>query len=246
MMDKVLIITGGSRGIGEALVKEYQKNGYKVLSLSRTVHEKFVPLHISQIRIDLRNLHDVEGAVDYIFKDLDTRSVKKITLINNAGTLGVIGPIEKSFSADIQSVIDVNLGAPAVLSAAFIRKTKKLDCDKRIINISSGASTKPYFGWSLYCATKAGLEMLTKSIANEQADVENGVKCIAVIPGVVDTEMQDLIRETDESDFKAVQRFIDLKNNQQLSDPAEVAKRIFKVDQNTSIGNGEIVSVREN
>ena len=87
--------------------------------------------------------------------------------------------------------------------------------------------------------------MTTKAIANEQNDIENGVKCIAIYPGVVDTDMQTVIRKTTELEFKNVQRFIELKENNELYAPEFVADKIFKIDISNALENGEIIDIRK-
>ncbi len=86
--------------------------------------------------------------------------------------------------------------------------------------------------------------MMTKVIAAEQNDIENGVKCIAIYPGVVETNMQVQIRKTSESDFKNVQRFIDLKENNQLYSPEFVADKIFIIDTKNKSQSGDIIDIR--
>ncbi len=245
-MNKIAIITGGSKGIGEALVNVYGKNGYKVYSLSRTLDRGNAETNIYEVRVDLNDANATSGTLDFIFKDIGDIDIGKIVLINNAGTLGNIGPLEKSNLSQIQSVINVNFTAAAILCAKFIEKAQKLNAEKSIVNISSGAATRAYFGWSLYCSTKAAIEMLTQCIAKEQNEKTNGVKCIAIIPGVVDTAMQTEVRQSSPEDFTSHQRFMDLKENNLLSDPATVAVKIFAADQDQTIHSGEIVSVREN
>ena len=119
-----------------------------------------------------------------------------------------------------------------------------LDADKQIINISSGAAVSPYAGWSVYCTSKAAIDMMTKTIAAEQSAVKNGVKCISIYPGVVDTNMQDQIRSTSVSDFKNVERFKELKTTNQLYSPAFVGKQIYELDHNQTLDNGAIFDIR--
>ena len=166
-------------------------------------------------------------------------------MLNNAGSLGEIHTVGNLDSEKIQQTIQLNTTTPLVLSNEFIKLTKKLNCKKKIINISSGAAMNPYSGWSIYCTSKSALDMTTKAIANEQNDIENGVKCIAIYPGVVDTDMQTVIRKTTELEFKNVQRFIELKENNELYAPEFVADKIFKIDISNALENGEIIDIRK-
>jgi benzil reductase ((S)-benzoin forming) len=86
--------------------------------------------------------------------------------------------------------------------------------------------------------------MMTRAIATEQSEIENGVKCVSIYPGVVDTNMQSQIRNTNESDFKSLQRFVDLKNNNELYTPDFVATSIYKIDTENHLENGDILDIR--
>lgn len=238
----ILIITGGSKGIGKAIAQKYASENFTVFSISRS---KTSEVNYQQITADLSNISEAVKAIQRVFSNLETEKVTSITLLNNAGSLGEIHTVGNLDSEKIQQTIQLNTTTPLVLSNEFIKLTKKLNCKKKIINISSGAAMSPYSGWSIYCTSKSALDMTTKAIATEQSDIENGVKCIAIYPGVVDTDMQTVIRKTTESEFKNVQRFIELKENNELYAPEFVADKIFKIDISNALENGEIIDIRK-
>ena len=72
--------------------------------------------------------------------------------------------------------------------------TADLGVARRVVNISSGAASSPYAGWSVYCASKAGLDHFTRCVGLEQRGQAFPVTCIALAPGVIDTGMQEVIR----------------------------------------------------
>ncbi|WBX70095.1 (S)-benzoin forming benzil reductase [Tenacibaculum retecalamus] len=237
----IIIITGGSKGIGKALANKYATENYKVYSLART----FSGLeNITNIAIDLSNLTETENTFTALLKEIVSTNVSSITLINNAGRLGKISNLENLNPNDISKTIQLNTTTPLILSSLFIKITKQLSCKKQIISISSGAAKSPYQGWSIYCTSKAAIDMMTKAIATEQIEVENGVKCNAIYPGVVDTNMQSEIRSTNKTDFESLQRFVDLKENNELYTPEFVAKTIYKVDTENQLKSGDIVDIR--
>ncbi len=240
-MEKILIITGGSKGIGEGLVKAYVNNGYKVLSIARTSNALLTAKGVSQIKFDLSKTYEIEEELEKLFELLNPNSVGKITLINNAGTVGKIGPVEKLDVGAIEEGFTLNIMVPFVLSSAFSRLTKGWTAKKTIINITSGAATKPYFGWSVYCSSKAALNMLTQTMAEEQMDVANGVRVLAIAPGVVDTDMQKQIRNSDRDDFRSLDRFVTLKSDGGLSDTATVGEQIYQIDQDESVVSGTVL-----
>ncbi|MCG8186311.1 SDR family NAD(P)-dependent oxidoreductase [Tenacibaculum finnmarkense] len=241
----IIIITGGSKGIGKALAQKYASENYSVFSLARTLSEVKNVQHISVDLADSIATQTIFTALlDKIIHQKSTSKITSITLINNAGHLGKIANLENLEANDISKSIQLNISTPLILSGLFIKKIQKLSCKKQIINISSGAAKKTYEGWSVYCTSKAAIDMLTKTIASEQSEIENGVKCIAIYPGVVATDMQIQIRNTHETDFKNVQRFIDLKNQNKLYTPSFVADTIYKIDTQNQLNSGDIFDIR--
>ncbi|MBP8793428.1 MAG: SDR family NAD(P)-dependent oxidoreductase [Lutibacter sp.] len=241
-MNKIAIITGGSRGIGHGLAEVYHQNGYQVISISRTIIEK--EYAIEQYACDLSDIQQIEKTITEIFSHLDKKTTTALTLFNNAGTISNINTIDKLSSTDIQTDIQVNLIAPMLLSSLFIELSKDWTCKKKIINISSGAAINPYDSWTTYCASKAGLDMMTRVISKEQKDIKNGVKVTSVYPGIVDTEMQTKIRSIPKETFKTVQRFIDFYEHGELHSPKQVAEKIYYLDATGKLKNGKIIDIR--
>ncbi|WP_299121667.1 (S)-benzoin forming benzil reductase [uncultured Tenacibaculum sp.] len=237
----IIIITGGSKGIGKALVEKYASKNYKVYTLSRSINNL---KNCTEISVDLSNNKAAQEAFSTLLEELKNINITSITLINNAGRLGVISNLENIAVDDISKSIQLNTTTPLILSSLFIKNLENLNCKKQIINISSGAAMKPYEGWSVYCTSKAAIDMMTKAIAAEQNELENGVKCVAIYPGVVDTNMQTTIRSTDKKDFKNLQRFIDLKENNELYTPEYVAESIYSIDTLNKLKNGDIIDIR--
>ncbi|PKH52206.1 hypothetical protein CXF68_16570 [Tenacibaculum sp. Bg11-29] len=237
----IIIITGGSKGIGKALVKKYASENYKVFSLARTAS---LLESVQNISVDLSNLTVTENKFTSLLKEILLQKITSITLVNNAGRLGKIGDLENLKAYDIAKSIQLNTTTPLILSSLFIKMTQELVCKKQIINISSGAAKNAYQGWSVYCTSKAAIDMMTKAIATEQNEEENEVKCVSIYPGVVDTNMQSQIRSTHESDFTSLQRFVDLKNNNELYSPDFVANSIYKIDIENQLESGDIIDIR--
>jgi benzil reductase ((S)-benzoin forming) len=241
-MEKTLIITGGSKGLGLGLAKEYHKNGYRVCSISRSKNEKLY--FMEQYQCDLSKSETIENVVKEIFSHLDKKNTQQLTLINNAGDLGTVNTLQNITPSDISYTIQLNLTAPMILSSLFIKLSKEWSCKKQIFNISSGAAVNPYESWVMYCASKAGLDMMTKVVSKEQKELSNGVGIVSIYPGIVDTDMQEKVRDTPKEHFKAVQRFIDFYKQGDLSSPEQVAKKIFHLDIEGALKSGSILDVR--
>jgi benzil reductase ((S)-benzoin forming) len=240
---KIAIITGGSKGIGAALVRTYVKHGFSVFSLSRTAAHPHPA--VTSLLVDLSDPTDALNVLNPLLERISRLELSEIVFINNAGSLGDIAPIEKNTPESIQKTIALNTTTPICLSSSFVKKLKDCKTSKRILNISSGAAKKPYEGWTVYCSSKAGLDMATRTMALEQNSEKEPVKINGIYPGIVETGMQHQIRNKSEKEFKNVKRFIELKNNDGLLTPTEVAKKIFHLDTDAILENGAIVDIRQ-
>lgn len=238
----IVIITGGSKGIGRALVDYYVSKKYKVFSLSRS-HEKFDDF--TQVSVDLTDISAAEHIFENVLDQIKDSAVSSLTLINNAGRLGEIKHLEDLKPKDISKSIQLNVTSAFLLSNLFVEFGKDYSCSKKILNISSGAASSAYAGWSVYCASKAAIDMLTSTIAVEQKNKANPVFSYGIRPGVVDTEMQTQIRSTSAEDFENVEKFKELKQNDQLYKPEFVAQRIFDILSSDQMKSGETIDLRE-
>ena len=167
-MEKIAIITGGNRGIGLGLAKTYHKNGYRVFSIARSQVEKIYAFE--QFPCDLSSTQQLKYSFNQVFSQLDKNNVDTITLINNAGRLGEVNTADNLRPEDIENTIHLNLIAPLQLSSLFLSLSKDWNCKRNIINISSGAAITPYESWSMYCASKSGLDMITNVLSKEQKE----------------------------------------------------------------------------
>jgi benzil reductase ((S)-benzoin forming) len=244
-MSKILIITGGNKGIGSGIVLEYKQNGYTIISIARSRNESSLYNDVVQVQLNLSETNAIENVFSEILTSIDSSNLETIVLINNAGTLGMINRLERIEAPVIELAIQLNIVAPFILNSIFLRETKNWNCTKKIVNISSGAAIKPYYGWSVYCATKAAIDMMTKAIAIEQDTIEKGVKVIAIYPGVVDTAMQEQIRNSDSQKFIDVQRFIDFKESGSLVSTEIVGKEIFQIINSDNFPNGAILNISD-
>lgn len=249
---RYVIVTGTSRGLGEAIASQLLSENTQLICISRKsnkmlvdqANEQNIPLHFYDF--DLQDVHNIESLMENIFSNIQQEDVSSIHLINNAGMLAPTKPIEKSRSEDLIGNVHVNLVAPMILTSSFMKHTKDWQVEKRVINISSGAGQNPYFGWGAYCTTKAGLNMFTKCVGVEEADKEHPVKVIAFAPGVIDTDMQSQIRQTQKEDFTQLDRFIALKENNQLLSPQYVAETVIHLLEAEDFEQGGVIRINQN
>jgi benzil reductase ((S)-benzoin forming) len=252
MGGKLFIVTGASRGIGKALLHRLMRPGYRLYGIARGEGDASLAEEAARqgaelrwIRCDLSETERLAAIIAQIGDEVRAGDFDTAFLINNAGTLEPMGPVESADGAAIARGVAVNLIAPMVLTAAFLRLTKGWKADRRVLNVSSGAGKKPYEGWSVYCATKAGLDMFTRCAGMEQEDEADGVRILSVAPGVVDTQMQHEIRVASPDRFRQRERFVRLKETGGLASPDEVAGRLLQVLFADRHPTGSVLDIRE-
>lgn len=237
-MPALLIITGTTRGLGEALARRATEAGHSVIRLSRS-GEPAPSAHA----LDLANLEAVPGTLRRALAEQPLERFERIVLVNNAAVLGPIGT--RCSASEVETHLAVNLGAPILLCRTFIDALADLPMPRRIINLSSGASTTAFGGWSLYCASKAGLDHFGRCLVVEQATARHPVDVLALSPGVVDTGMQAQIRAADPEDFPDVERFHALKASGQLAQPDAVAKVMLAAALSDRVYAGAVLRLHE-
>jgi benzil reductase ((S)-benzoin forming) len=231
-------ITGTSSGIGKAIAEQLiQREDHFVTGLSRTcsiTHPRY-----EHFALDLADQKQVnEWKFPLLFH------AKKIVLINNAGMVGNVRYSGRAESQTINEVINVNLSAAMVLTNNFLKTYFDHPAKQVILNISSGAGKNPIDGWSAYCASKAGLDMFTKVVA-EEIRISGRPETWVFSVGVVDTKMQDEIRSANLTEFSQKQRFIDYKNSSQLADPLLTAAKYCAILETPEKFKEVIFSVKD-
>ena len=221
------ILTGHSKGLGLGIARALLQQGHAVLGISRSQNIELQQQYnedLQQISLDLAQpgaLEQLESSPQ-LLKFI--ANATQLLLINNAGLVSPIGPLSAQATVDISRSVQLNVAVPLALSALLARKilgTQQL----RILHVSSGAAQSAYPGWSVYCATKAALDMHARAVQQDQLP---NVAICSLAPGVIDTAMQTQIRETDESLFPNKQRFIQLKKSNSLSSPESTGERLVQ------------------
>lgn len=182
------MITGASRGIGEAAAHVFAAAGAKVAllardgdSLARIAGE--IGDSALALPCDVASFAEMQGAVDQVLAQFGRLDV----LINNAGVLKPITPLAQADAEAWGQVIDVNI--KGVFNGMRTALPVMLDQGAgTILTVSSGAAHGPMEGWSAYCTSKAGAAMLTRAAHLENAD--RGLRIMGLSPGTVATQMQ--------------------------------------------------------
>ena len=243
--ENLFLITGTTRGIGKALAAAtMQQPDNVVVCLSRAT--AYRQSNFQNVTIDLNHTGDIGPAFSRIdLKRQRTDALTRTILINNAGVLDPISPIIDCEDELLAQNIQVNLTAPLVLVRHFYHFSKSFPGRKWIVNITSGASRKPYYGWTAYGAAKAGLDMATRAMAMEFARIDPAYAVCAVAPGTADTAMQDKIRNCTNRQFEQVDKFLKLKSSGALYPPERVASALIRLLMEGRFENGGRYDLRE-
>lgn len=229
---KLLLITGGSKGLGHALCEQFQARDYKILEFSRSAPHEY------SIRIDLADPEKSRLIVANAIEPIDSSQLQELIVISNAGTLEPIGPTSGQSHSDLIKNMNTNYVSAILMLTEIIAKFQTAACRKVVVNISSGAALKGRAGWSLYCAAKAGMENFIRALALEQKAQPQPFIPINIDPGVIDTQMQALIRETPPADFPELERFVQLKQQGLLVPPDNVATAIIRILEQETLSFG--------
>ena len=222
-MTRLAIVTGVSRGLGEALAADLLSRGWEVIGIARHDAKSLAHERYRFVEADLAAAEHIDTALEGMFARAAARYASQAVLINNAATAGPVGVTGRLTAHDIAQSLAVNLVAPTVLANLFCRCFQDDACDRRIINVSSGAAQNTIAGIGVYSVAKAGLEMLTRMLAADHPS--STLRAISLRPGVIDTEMQVHARSQPRDAFPSVDLFVGFHESGQLVAPAVVARK---------------------
>ncbi len=238
---ELLVLTGHTRGLGAALLHEAVALGMDVVALGRRALDPAPGGRVQQIVIDLA---DHAGAAELLAEALAARDLTACATVHLVANAGVLQPIRRAGdlgTAAIAEAVAVNLTTPLVLTDALLRATAGVAAERRITLVSSGAGTNAYAGWSVYGATKAGLDHFARAVA---LDAPPRTRISSVAPGVIDTDMQAEIRASDPAHFPQRPRFDVLARDGALLAPRDVAARLLAHARSTGFGTEPVVDLR--
>ncbi|MEO0388741.1 MAG: SDR family oxidoreductase [Pseudomonadota bacterium] len=233
-----VVVTGASRGIGHAIVKEFHRLGWEVFTLARTPFSNVCPWAegiIKHIEVDLGDVASIEAACAALLDRLGERGLT--ALVNNAGISpkaaegGRLSAMSTSLSVFGQ-VQMVNLMAPLMLTQNLLPALTK--SKGAIVNVTSIAGTQIHpFAGAAYAVSKAGLSALTRELAFELA--ESGVRVNAISPGEIATSILS------PGTADVVERQVPMKR---LGSPEEVAEVVaFLCSHRSSYVNGAEIPI---
>jgi len=200
-----ILITGTSSGLGRALADAF--SDYNVYGINRTNDDK-----VNNIQCNLANLKGIQPAL----RELTVKKWDYVFL--NAGILGRLASTPELDLEEYSRVFNINVLANKEILDFLLERSVV----KKVIGISSGAALKAYYGWSLYCCSKAAFKQLIATYAEEYPKTH----FLSLAPGIIKTKMQDYIFEQNEIEIPSVSKF--KKLYPAMESPSVVAERIKK------------------
>lgn len=205
-MAKIIVITGVSRGLGQAMTERFIQLGHTVLGCARStaavdqLNQKFGSPH-NFTALDIADETQVMNWVKLILSDYSPPDL----LINNAAMINNLAPFWEIPSADFSRLIDVNIKGVANVIRHFVPAMIEKGSGI-IVNLSSGwgRSTSPEV--SSYCASKWAIEGLTRSLAQE---LPQGMAAIPLNPGIIHTEMLEVCYGEDAANYTSIKDWVD-------------------------------------
>ena len=238
-MNKVALITGGTRGIGKEIAYTLAEENYDIIINYRTENEELMKLkkEIEQkrdrcllLKGDVSNFEDCKKLVEEAINRMNHIDV----LVNNAGiTKDML--LMRMKPEDFNEVINVNLIGTFNMTKNVINYMMK-ERKGRIINVSSVVGKSGKAGQTNYAASKAGIIGFTKSLAKEVAS--RNILVNAIAPGFIQTDMTNILKENVKDE---IAKTIPLKRMGTAKDVANVVK--FLVSEDSSYITGQVIQV---
>jgi NAD(P)-dependent dehydrogenase (short-subunit alcohol dehydrogenase family) len=232
---KTAVITGASHGLGAGLAEDFARRGMRLGLCARGAPVLPDGPDVVAATLDVRDAAAMDRFCDQVAARLGAIDL----WINNAGVLDPIRPLVDAGPPDWARHIEINVLGVAWGSAAFCRHRRAVGPGGTLVNISSGAGRKGYYGWSAYCAGKAAVDRLSECLALEEE--ASGTRILSVAPGIVETRMQEQIRASSPADFPEVDRFVRMKEEDRFSSTAWVAERLLELVYDPARRTGDVL-----
>jgi len=232
MKSTIAIVTGASRGIGQAIATELNASGSRVFNLDREAPADSARTDSEWVKVDLAQVDDTQRAIDRI---LQHGAVS--VLVNNAALGGEMSLLESLSTDDMDRTFAVNVRAPAICAQRVIPAMREQRYG-RIINLASRAHLGKAYRTS-YGGGKGAMVSMTRVWAIELAS--HGITCNAIAPGPVRTE---LFEKANPPDMPRTQKIIDDIPVGRLGEPKDIANAVaFFADEAAGYITGQVLYV---
>lgn len=230
----LVVLSGPTGGLGRALLDLLLDIECSLILLGRGLQSLQVRNHLRASSVELIELDFSGGerrlstAVRKLRKSSARADGRPLVLISNVATIEPIGRGVDLTSRSLEKSFKTNLMTPIVIANTLARVVSRGSGSLFIINIDTGASTKPIKGWQAYCSSKAAYRMSLDVLALENSSIT----VRHYDPGTMNTRMQATIRKQSEADMPDVEYFRSLESEGRLSDPRAVAHEIVRHIEN--------------
>jgi NAD(P)-dependent dehydrogenase (short-subunit alcohol dehydrogenase family) len=259
MAESLFIVTGASRGMGAAIADQLLEARHTVLGISRSTNESLqsrastTGASLEQWPRDLAHAPAVADEVEAWLRRFDAQRFDRAVLINNAGVITRVGPMDECTSAELSAALRVGLESALLLTASFLRATRGWKAMRaghvKVLNISSGLGRRAMAGSAPYCASKAGMDHFSRAAALDEAHLVKtqgyGAKIASLAPGVIDTDMQAQLRSADSTGFPDQGNFVGMHTSGQLSSPHDAAAKVLAYLNRKDFGSNPAADVRD-
>ena len=222
----MVFVTGVTSGIGRSLVQKILSVGMECCAIVRDIDKAQQVFSETENRNFVITNYEINSFMETVSEAInlsDTQSkISEIILILNAFDISPIKMAKEFTKEEVNKNINFNIAKQIDIAIKVLEFSHSLNIPLKIINLDSGAAYQPISGWSLYCAGKAYLNMFLRVFSQE-----NNVPLVLYEPGVVDTKMQECIRNSSEANFPMVEKFRNYHSSGQLNSPDAVAQDIF-------------------
>lgn len=221
-MNKLAIISGGSKGLGAAFCNQLEQSNYQVIEFSRSAPHRF------SVALDFSQCAQIESALSATIDPLAEQQWQEIIIIQNAASITPLGAVSDCAPTEVLTNAQLNFTGAIIFTQVIMRAFQKHQAKKTFAHMSSGAADHVYAGWSLYCASKAGLKAFYTAIQAEQAHVAQPFDIQIINPGLMDTQMQADIRSASLQAFPERGKFEQRQQDGLLRPADQVASEILK------------------
>ncbi|MEK6914470.1 MAG: SDR family oxidoreductase [Nanoarchaeota archaeon] len=221
---KIVIITGGSSGIGESIAKLFINNGARVIVFG--LHK---PNYKSEFyKVDISNEEEIKEALEKIPK-IDI-------LINNAGIAKILS-IEETTTEIFDEIFNINFKGVFWMCRYSLPKLKEGSC---IINVSSIAGIKSFANYGAYCASKSAVISFTKTLALELSSKK--IRANAIAPGIIDTTIFSKMMPSEKERKSQLKEWMEEVPLKRFGKPDEIAHAVLFLVEN-DFTNGVVLTV---
>ena len=237
-MSSLLIVTGGSSGLGRALLRTAPQPTLRV-DVSRSGPPPEADRHITADLGDPTAWSTVGRSLRSLITD---EPWDDLVVVHAAGTVDPIGFAGEVDDAGYQH--SILLGAAGqMIGHHVLAALGDAAGAAQLVMVSSGAASSVYAGWSAYGAGKAALDQWVRNVGAEQRE-RGGARVLSIAPGTVATSMQSSVRAADPTAFPQVAKFQGLHDVGALTEPDDAARALWRIIQDPSHDSGAVLDVR--